>query len=358
MSTTSLETPIAVIDAEAFERNLERLAKFAKQHGVRLRPHAKSHKCSEIARRQIALGAVGVCCQAVGEAVAMVKGGVKDVLITNMVVTPGKLATIAGLAREARIGLLFDDVEQVMRAGEVFAQANVEVDAYIEVEVGSARCGVETKDQAVALARIIAQHPSLRFAGLQAYHGRSQHMRSKAERLSAAREAGGTARDINAALAAAGFPGGRITGAGTGSFASDAAVGVLNEWQCGSYAFMDRDYGENEPDDLPFEHSLFVATSVISLRDGFAVIDAGLKALSFDSGVPSVAGRPDLSYFGPNDEHGRIDVSKATAPLKIGDQVHLIPGHCDPTLAMHDEIAVLRQGRIEAMWKVDGRGPR
>lgn len=354
----SLETPIAIIDAEPFERNLARLADFARKSGVRLRPHAKSHKCSEIARRQIKLGAVGVCCQAVGEAVAMVEGGIKDVLITNEVVTPGKLTTIAALARRARIGLCFDDAEQVRRAGEIFSADGVKVDAYIEVEVGSERCGVKTPDQAVSLARIIAQHPSLRLTGIQAYHGRSQHMRSKAERLAASRSAGEKSRAVKTALAAAGFEVERITGAGTGSFAADAEVGILGEWQCGSYAFMDRDYGENEPSDPQFEHSLFIVATVISLRDGFAVIDAGLKALSFDSGLPTVAGRPDLSYFGPNDEHGRIDVTKAKKPLKIGDQVHLIPGHCDPTLAMHDEIALLRQGRIEAMWKVDGRGPR
>jgi D-serine deaminase-like pyridoxal phosphate-dependent protein len=288
----------------------------------------------------------------------MVDGGIKDVLITNEVVTPGKLATIAALARQARIGLCFDDEEQVKRAGQVFAAAGAQVDAYIEIEVGSARCGVESPDEAVALARIISNYPSLRLTGLQAYHGKAQHMRSKAERLAAARSAGDKARAVKAALTAAGFTIDRITGAGTGSFAVDAEVGVLGEWQCGSYAFMDRDYGENEPDEPQFEHSLFVVATVISLREGFAVIDAGLKALSFDSGLPVVAGRPDLSYFGPNDEHGRIDVTKATKPLKIGDRVHLIPGHCDPTLAMHDEIALLRHGRIEAMWRVDGRGPR
>jgi D-threonine aldolase len=353
-----LETPIAIIDAEPFERNLECMAQFAKKCGVRLRPHAKSHKCSEIARRQLKLGAVGVCCQTVGEASAMAKGGVKDVLITNMVVTSGKLATIAALARQARVGLCFDDEEQVKRAGEIFTASGAKVDAYIEIEVGCERCGVGSPHEAVALARIIAQHPSLRFMGLQAYHGKAQHMRSKAERGQAARSAGDKALAVKASLAAAGFTCERTTGAGTGSFAADAEAGVLNEWQCGSYAFMDRDYGENEPDELQFEHSLFVAATVISLREGYAVIDAGLKALAFDSGLPLVAGRPDLSYFGPNDEHGRIDVSKAKALLKIGDQVHLIPGHCDPTLALHDEIAFLRQGRIEAMWKVDGRGPR
>jgi D-serine deaminase-like pyridoxal phosphate-dependent protein len=354
----SLETPIAIIDAEPFERNLARLAQFAGENGVRLRPHAKSHKCSEIARRQLAQGAVGVCCQAVGEASAMVEGGVKDVLITNMVVTPGKLTTIAALARQARIGLCFDDEDQVKRAAEIFTADGAQVDAYIEIEVGSERCGVEKPDEAVALARIIANYPSLRLAGLQAYHGKSQHMRSRAERLAAARAAGDKSLAVKAALAAAGFMVERITGAGTGSLAADAEVGVLDEWQCGSYAFMDRDYGENEPDELQFEHSLFIAATVISLRENFAVIDAGLKALSFDSGLPTVAGRPDLSYFGPNDEHGRIDVTKARKPLRIGDQVHLIPGHCDPTLALHDEIALLRNGRIEAMWKVDGRGPR
>jgi D-serine deaminase-like pyridoxal phosphate-dependent protein len=355
---TNLETPIAIIDAEPFQRNLDRMAQFAKRSGIRLRPHGKSHKCSEIARRQQALGAVGVCCQTVGEAGAMVKGGVKDVLITNMVVTPGKLARIAELARQARVGLCFDDEEQVKRAGQIFTSAGAQVDAYIEIEAGGERCGVESPNQAVALAKIIAQHSSLRFMGLQAYHGKAQHMRKPAERCDAARKAGEKALAVKAALAEAGFSCERITGAGTGSFAADAGVGVLNEWQCGSYAFMDRDYGENEPDEPQFEHSLFIASTVISLREGFAVIDAGLKALAFDSGLPLVAGRPDLSYFGPNDEHGRIDVSKARTALKIGDQVHLIPGHCDPTLALHDEIAFMRQGRIEAMWKVDGRGPR
>ena len=355
---TILETPIAVIDAQPFQRNLERMAQFAERSGIRLRPHAKSHKCSEIARRQLALVAVDVCCQALGEAVAMVKGGVEDVLITNMVVTPGKLAQIAELARQASIGLCFDDEEQVRRAGEVFAARGAQVDAYIEIEAGGERCGVESPEEAVTLARTIAQHPSLRFMGLQVYHGKAQHMRSIAERRDAARDAGGKALAVKVALAGAGFSCERITGAGTGSFAADALVGVLNEWQCGSYAFMDRDYGENDADDPQFEHSLFIAATVISLRDSFVVIDAGLKALAFDSGLPLVAGRPDLSYFGPNDEHGRIDVSKARTPLKIGDQVHLIPGHCDPTLALHDEIAFMRQGQIEAMWKVDGRGPR
>jgi D-threonine aldolase len=354
----SLETPIAIIDAEPFERNLARMAHFAERSAVRLRPHAKSHKCSEIARHQLKLGAVGVCCQAVGEASAMVESGVKDVLITNMVVTAGKLATIGALAREARIGLCFDDEEQVKRAGQIFAAADAQVDAYVEIEVGCERCGVESPDEAVALTRIIAEHASLRFRGLQAYHGKAQHMRSKVERLAAARSAGEKARAVKMALAAAGFTAERITGAGTGSFAADAEIGVLDEWQCGSYAFMDRDYGENEPDEPQFEHSLFILATVISLREGFAVIDAGLKALAFDSGMPLIADRPDLSYFGPNDEHGRIDVSRARTPLRIGDQVHLIPGHCDPTLALHDEIALLRQGRIEAIWKVDGRGPR
>ncbi len=358
MSTQTLETPIAVIDADIFERNLDRMAQFAKERGLRLRPHAKSHKCSEIARLQIERGAVGVCCQSVGEAVAMVKGGVKDVLITNMVVTPGKLATIAGLARSARIGLLFDDEEQVRRAGEVFASDGVSVDAYIEAEVGCERCGVLSPERAIELARVIAGQKALSFAGLQAYHGRAQHMRSREERRAAARSAGETARAVKVALEGAGFTCSRITGAGTGSFVADAEVKVLDELQCGSYAFMDRDYGLNTPDDPAFEQSLFIATTVIALRDGYAVIDAGLKALSFDSGLPGVAGRGDLSYFGPNDEHGRIDLTKTNERLVIGDQVHLIPGHCDPTLAMHDQIAVMRNGRIEAMWPIDGRGPR
>lgn len=355
---TELDTPIALIDAEAFERNLERLAQFAKARNLRLRPHAKSHKCSAIARRQIELGAVGVCCQSVGEAVAMVQGGVPDVLVTNIVVTQGKLGQIAELARKARVGLCFDDEEQVRRAEAAFSGKGVTVDAYIEIEVGSQRSGVATPEQAVALAQAIADVPSLKLSGLQAYHGKSQHMRKRAERLAAAREAGNTAQKVKNALAQAGFPNLRITGAGTGSFPADAEAQVLDELQCGSYAFMDCDYGLNEPNEIAFEHSLFVATTVLSLRENFAVIDAGHKALAFDSGLPAVAGRPDLSYFGPNDEHGRIDISQAKAPLAIGDQLWLIPGHCDPTLALHDQIAVIRKDGIEVLWPVDGRGPR
>lgn len=334
------------------------MAQFAKARNLRLRPHAKSHKCSAIARRQIELGAVGVCCQAVGEAVAMVKGGVPDVLITNTVVTPSKLAKIADIARSARVGLCFDHEEQVRRAAAAFAGKGVTVDAYIEVEVGSQRSGIETPEQAASLARAIAEVPSLKLTGLQAYHGKSQHMRKREERLAAARQAGDIAQRVKATLADVGFPDLRITGAGTGSFPADAEVGVLDELQCGSYAFMDRDYGVNEPDDIVFEHSLFIAATVVSLRENFAVVDAGLKALAFDSGTPAVAGRPDLSYFGPNDEHGCIDLSQAKAPLAIGDQVWLIPGHCDPTLALHDQIALMRDGRVDTLWPVDGRGPR
>lgn len=358
MTEAELDTPMAVLDADAFERNLARMAQFAKHRGVRLRPHAKSHKCSAIARLQLQQGAVGVCCQSVGEAVAMVRGGVPDVLITNMVVNPGKLGQIGELARTARIGLCFDDAEQVRRAGEAFSAAGVSVDAYIEVEVGGQRSGVQSPDQAVALARAIAQQKSLRLAGLQAYHGKAQHMRSKAERQAAARQAGDIAQAAKMALAAAGFPCACITGAGTGSFAADADAGVLDELQCGSYAFMDRDYGVNEPDDPAFEQSLRIAATVISLREKFAVIDAGMKALAFDSGPPALAGRPDLSYFGPNDEHGRIDLTEAKESLAIGDRVYLIPGHCDPTVALHDQIALVRKGRVEALWPIDGRGPR
>src|SRR4029079_6649917 len=166
----------------------------------------------------------------------------KDVLITNMVVTPAKLATIAGLTQSARIGLLFDDEEQIKRAGQAFAAAGTRADAYIEIEVGGERWGVLSPARAVELARAIAGQKALSFAGLQAYHGRAQHMRSRAERREAARNAGGIAQKVKAALESAGFACPRITGAGTGSFVADAEVKVLDELQCGSYAFMDRDY--------------------------------------------------------------------------------------------------------------------
>ena len=354
----AIDTPALVLDLDAFERNLHRMADAIQGHPVRLRPHGKSHKCPEIALRQVALGAVGICCQKVSEAAVFVEAGIRDVLVTNQVVGSAKLRRLAGLAHRARIGVLVDDPLQVQALAEAARAQSASIDVYVEVDVGGGRCGVAPGPAAAQLARQIADLPPLRFAGLQCYHGPAQHRRTPDERaraIGAAVEAAAMSRRL---IEADGLQVERITGAGTGSFLIERDSGVFNEIQAGSYIFMDRDYADNQrgPDDLAFEHALFVRSAVLSRTEPTrAVIDAGLKASSIDSGMPVVWQRSELRFVKAADDHGVLEVA-AGAHLALGDVVMLVPGHCDPTVNLYDEIVCIRGGYVEALWPVAARG--
>jgi len=354
----SIDTPALVLDLEAFERNLNRMADALKPKGIRLRAHAKSHKCPEIALRQIALGAVGVCCQKVSEAAVFVEAGIQDVLVTNQVVSPAKVTKLLALAQRARIGVLVDHPQQVRLLREQSQKTQVALDVYVEVNVGANRCGAAPGEDTMKLAREIVASPPLRFAGLHCYHGGAQHMRLPEERLQAIKQATRTAQKMRDALLAEGIPCERITGAGTGTFLHERDSGVFNEVQAGSYVFMDRDYSDNQPgpDDLMFEHALFVRTTVMSQPTADrAIVDAGLKASSVDSGMPVVWQRPDLKFLKASDEHGVLQVSPS-AKLQLGDALLLVPGHCDPTVNLYDELVCVRNGHVEAIWPISARG--
>jgi D-serine deaminase-like pyridoxal phosphate-dependent protein len=357
-SVTAIDTPALVLDLDAFERNLQRMAAAVAGSGVRLRPHAKSHKCPEIARRQIALGAVGICCQKVSEAAVFVESGIQDVLITNEVFGDAKVRHVVELAREARIGVLVDDVRQVQALSGAARAGDQPLDVYVEVNVGGNRCGVAPGAAAVQLARQVAASSPLRFAGLQCYHGGAQHMRTPQARAEAIQAATEAARTSVRAIEASGLKVERVTGAGTGSFAHERDSGVFNELQAGSYVFMDRDYGENQigPNDVGFEHALFVRCTVMSRpNSAVAIVDAGLKASSVDSGMPGVWQRPDLRFIKAADEHGVITTPDATA-VSLGDTLMLVPGHCDPTVNLYDELICVRSGVVEAIWPIAARG--
>jgi len=357
-SLDAVDTPALVLDLDAFERNLHRMAEALKGRKVRLRPHAKSHKCPEIALRQIALGAVGVCCQKVSEAAVFVAAGVRDVLITNEVVGPVKIRHLMELARAAHLGVLVDHPSQVAPLA-VAAQAHgVILDVYVEVDVGARRCGAAPGAEAAQLARLVAASPPLRFAGLQCYHGPAQHLRTPQERAQAIGEAVQRVRQTLVAIEACGIAVERITGAGTGTFLHERDSGVYNELQAGSYVFMDRDYGDNQrgEGDVAFEHALFIKTTVMSRPTAErAVVDSGLKASSVDSGLPVVWQRPELRYAKAADEHGVILTPDAAA-LTLGDTLWLVPGHCDPTVNLYDELVCVRGQRVEALWPVAARG--
>jgi len=229
---------------------------------------------------------------------------------------------------------------------------------YVEVNVGANRCGVAPGEPAAQLARQIATSAALRFAGLHCYHGAAQHQRTPQARADAIRGACDAARASVRAIEAAGLQVERITGAGTGSFVNELGSGVFNELQAGSYVFMDRDYGDNQlgAGDVAFEHALFVRTAVLSRPTAErAVVDAGLKASSVDSGMPSVWRRPDLQYLKAADEHGTI-VTPTQGALSLGDTLLLVPGHCDPTVNLYDELICFRGDTVEAIWPIAARG--
>ncbi|TAK82985.1 MAG: DSD1 family PLP-dependent enzyme [Betaproteobacteria bacterium] len=344
-----VDTPALVLDLDAFERNLAALQRSAGGR-VRVRAHAKTHKCPEIARRQIAFGAIGVCCQKVSEAEAMVEGGIQDVLVSNEIVGAQKIARLAALAERARIGVCVDNAENL----KDLRDSKAKLDVYIELEVGMRRCGVPPGEAVVALAREVSGN--LRFAGLQAYHGRAQHVRSLAERKAAIERAASAVRETKELLKRNAIDCPIVTGAGSGTYMFEVESGAWDEIQPGSYVFMDADYARNEwAAPLPrFEHALFVLSTVMSRpAAGVAIVDAGLKASSVDSGMPSVWQRPGLAYTRTSDEHGCIE---GAPPPALGEKILLVPGHCDPTVNLYDWYVCVRNGKVEALWPITARG--
>lgn len=359
MSVDEVDTPALLLDLDAFERNVERMAQFCRESGVRLRAHAKTHKSPDIARYQIARGAVGICCQKVSEAEAMVEGGIDDVLVSNEVVGRRKIELLAALAGRARVGVCVDDPDNIVDLDRAAGAAGTRINVLVEVDVGAGRCGVPPGDAAVGLALRTAASENLEFSGIQAYQGSAQHIRDYTARKHAIDSAIHMARDTVERIAVAGLQCATIAGAGTGTYHFEAGSGLYNELQCGSYIFMDADYGrielEGGRENDEFKNSLFVCTTVMSkTRPGVAVCDAGLKAHSVDSGMPQVFDRTGLQYTGASDEHGQI--ADAADTLSPGDVLRLVPGHCDPTVNLHDWIVGTRDGVVEVVWPVSARG--
>ena len=373
----AIDTPALVLDLDAMERNLATMATFASQHQVRLRPHAKMHKSAELAKLQMAAGAVGVCVQKTSEAEALVAGGVYNIFISNEVIAPSKLARVAQLTRTVaplggQIAICVDSVEGISRLAASMNEARLSsgvataIDVFVEINVGQNRCGVEPGMPAVALALEIRKHPALNFAGLQAYHGKAQHLRSPAERREAITSAIKAVEETRKLIEAEGIKVALVTGAGTGTAALEAASKVYGELQAGSYLFMDADYAANhlDPAQPRFEHALFVKTQVISAHVDHVVCDAGHKSHAIDSGLPKVhafSSRSKLDYSNGGDEHGVLRPAVGSTRLpSLGSMLWLVPGHCDPTVNLHDALIGVRggllKGLVERIVTVDGRG--
>lgn len=363
MAEEDIQTPCLIVDLDALERNIRKMGEYAKAHGMRHRSHGKMHKSVDVQKLQERLGgAVGVCCQKVSEAEVFARGGIRDILVSNEVRDPAKIDRLARLpAYGARIIVCVDDVANVAELSAAAQGHDTVLECLVELDCGAGRCGVTTASAAIEIASAIDAAPALRFSGIQAYQGAMQHLESYGDRRGQLDRAIVLVKAVVAALRTAGLQPELVSGGGTGSYYFESNSGVYNELQCGSYAFMDADYGRirdqdgNRIDRGEWENALFILTSVMShAKPDQAVCDAGLKVQSLDSGLPVIHGRSDVRYISASDEHGVIEDPRGA--LRVNEKLRLIPGHCDPTCNMHDWYVGLRHGKVEVVWPVSARG--
>lgn len=363
MDEAEIQTPCIVLDLDALERNVRKMGDYAAAHGMKLRVHGKMHKSADIAKLQQRIGgAVGVCCQKPSEAEAFVRAGITDVLVSNEVRDLVKIDRLARLPeRGARVIVCVDDPDNVAELSDAACRHGTQLEVLVEIDCGQGRCGVTTTGEAVELARAIDAAAGLKFTGIQAYQGTAQHLKAYTARAKKLDIAIAQTKDVVAGLETAGLTPELVTGGGTGTYRFESNSDVYNELQCGSYAFMDADYGRildsdgARFDEGEWEYAFFLLTQVMShVKADRAVVDAGLKVQSVDSGLPVVFGRDDVEYISCSDEHGVL--SDPDRVLKVGEKLRLVPGHCDPTANLHDWYVGVRKGKVETLWPVTARG--
>lgn len=363
MDEADIQTPCLILDLDALERNIKKMGDYAKAHGMRHRVHGKMHKSLDIAKLQEKLGgAVGVCCQKVSEAEVFARGGIDDILISNQVRDPAKIDRVAKLPRlGSDISVCVDDLDNVRELSRAAQQHGTELGILVEIDCGAGRCGVATTPAVIEIAKAVEVAPNLKFNGIQAYQGAMQHLDTYEARKEKLDVAIAMVRDAVHGLKAEGIECELVSGGGTGSYYFESNSDVYNELQCGSYAFMDADYGRvldkngRRIDQGEWENALFILTQVMShAKADKAICDAGLKVQSVDSGLPFIFGRDDVEYVKCSDEHGVI--SDPNGALQVGEKLRLVPGHCDPTVNVHDWYVGLRDGKVETIWPVSARG--
>jgi 3-hydroxy-D-aspartate aldolase len=363
MPESEIQTPCLILDLDALERNIRKMGDYARAKNMNHRAHGKMHKSVDVLRLQQELGgAIGVCCQKVSEAEVFARAGIRDILISNEVRDPAKIDRLARLpVFGGRVIVCVDDIDNVPELSAAARRHGTLIDCLVEMDCGAGRCGVTSAQAVLAIAEAIAAAPSLRFAGLQAYQGAMQHLDKFEDRKRKLDTAIAQVREAVDLLERNGMKPELVSGGGTGSYHFESMSGVYNELQCGSYAFMDADYGRirdadgNRIDQGEWENALFILTAVMShAKPGEAICDAGLKVQSVDSGLPVIHGRNDVVYVSCSDEHGVI--SDPDGVLAINEKLRLVPGHCDPTCNVHDWYVGVRNGVVETLWPVSARG--
>lgn len=358
-----LETPALLLDATAFEKNVATLAELAREAGVGLRPHAKTHKCAGIAKAQLAAGALGIACAKSGELLALFEAGVTPLMLTAPLASRRKIDRLALAAtRGCDLTVVVDRADLVAAFGEAARAAGTTISVLVDCDTGLGRTGLTEPDAVVALARAVEAEPGLRYAGVQAYAGHVQHIHPTDQRRDVNREATSRLKPVVAALSAAGLPPAIVTGGGTGSHALDFDEHVLTEVQAGSYIFMDEGYRPVEmhgPNGPRFDFSMFVAVTVVAHNaQGDAITDGGTKSFAVDGPPPRahLAGREIGTITWVGDEFGKIRLHDGLPAPDIGTVIECTVPHCDPTANLHDFIHVMRGDTLEAIWPIEGRG--
>jgi D-serine deaminase-like pyridoxal phosphate-dependent protein len=361
---TELDTPCLVLDLDNLEANLHKMQAAADRAGKKLRPHAKTHKCSGLAKRQIEVGATGVCVAKVSEAERLIEAGVQGILVTGPVVTKQKIARLVDLrAASPSLMVVVDHRESVESLNAALAARDLSMDVLMDLDAGLHRTGVIPGD-ALAFAEWILSHKNLRLRGIQAYAGQVQHICSYTERQAASRRCLQTAVEVFCELRGLVRTCDIFSATGTGTYDIDLAVPEVTELQVGSYVCMDAQYrgigsAEDEAQFLSFGPALRLLTTVVSVNQkNFVTVDAGLKALYRDGGVPLVfkPSQMGLTYDWFGDEYGRITYSGSPSALPLGSKLELIPSHCDPTINLFDCFYLTRGEEVVGAWQIDLRG--
>jgi 3-hydroxy-D-aspartate aldolase len=350
LKKNEIPTPALTLDLDCFEANLTRMAELARRSGKGLRPHAKAHKCTWIAERQIAAGAIGICVATLAEAELMAKAGIAGLLLTSPVADPVKMARIV------RTGamIVVDHPQQAAWYDEAASRADRRVDVLVDLDVGDHRTGARPGAQALEVVRAVDRAPHLRLRGLQAYSGRCSHTLGVEERRQVSEDvfrAVGETRDV---MLRDGLCADILSGGSTGSAGVDVDVKELTELQAGSYVLMDMDYGRLG---LDYHHALTVLATVVSAsHEGFVTVDGGFKAFSTDRGYgPQAPGFPGSGFRFGGDEFGYLDVDACERKPRLGERIVFVPPHCDPTVNLYDRIHACRGDVVEAIWPVMDR---
>jgi D-threonine aldolase len=355
-----IDTPVLLLDLDKLIQNINVMEQITNAGNIPYRPHAKTHKSARIAKMQLAAGARGICCATISEAEAMAANGITDIHVTSEIADAGKIARILNLAAKAKLSLVVDHHDQVRSLDRASRELGIDIGVLVEVDVGQGRCGVQSGADAARLAAQIANSRHLKFRGLQGYHGKIQMMPSFADREQRVRHALDLLQSTAEIIRREGLAVDVLTGGGSGSLMADIKLSGLNELQPGSYVFMDSEYSAIEWPGavrVPFENSLSILATVVSLPSkDRAIVDAGLKAASMDHGPPVPRDLPGATFAFGGDEHGQLQFSSGTCPLKIGDKVRLLPSHCDTTANLYDRYIVVRGGETHEVWRLDARG--